>query len=147
MSGASECWLWTAYVDRDGYGRFGIGQRVFGAHRIAYMLGNYANEIGGMQVLHTCDNPPCCNPSHLYLGTPVDNARDRVLRGRSRDMKGTNNTSAVLTLGKVRMIRAMWHSDKFLQRELACAFSVSESCVAHVVTGRTWKENEDDGQK
>lgn len=80
---SSDCWLWTGATDKDGYGDthyVGIGKK---AHRVAYALSIGPIPSGGC-VLHRCDTPRCCNPEHLYLGTPADNARDREERQRGR---------------------------------------------------------------
>lgn len=80
------CWLWTRATDRRGYGRFGIGPaancRMFGAHRVAMALTGTIppDDLFGC---HHCDNPPCCNPAHLFLGTCADNCADMVAKGRS----------------------------------------------------------------
>jgi hypothetical protein len=75
---ADECWLWTGCCDTAGYGRAGKRER---AHRIAYQIA-HGPLPDGVLVRHTCDNPPCCNPGHLRLGSFADNTRDMVERGR-----------------------------------------------------------------
>jgi len=78
-----ECWLWIAATNDDGYGifRWPSAGRMIGAHRAAWMLehGEIANDL---QVLHRCDNPPCVNVAHLFLGTQVDNILDMCHKGR-----------------------------------------------------------------
>ncbi len=78
-----ECLEWTGTRNPHGYGRFSRRGRQELAHRVAYELA-----VGpipdGLQVLHRCDNPPCVNPTHLWLGTPADNAHDRDTKGRRR---------------------------------------------------------------
>jgi len=64
-----------------GYGRFTIGKRIFGAHRLSYMLA-YGSIPDGLFVCHRCDNPPCVRPEHLFLGTPIDNIKDSLAKGR-----------------------------------------------------------------
>lgn len=80
----SGCWLWTGNVNHKGYGQIGIGSDgMRSTHRVAYEA--WRGEIhDGMSVLHACDMPPCCNPSHLFLGTHQDNMTDRWLKGRYR---------------------------------------------------------------
>lgn len=89
--GVDECWLWTGARDVSGYGVFRIEGRYYKAHRVVYSLEHESIELRGPKdryakalVLHHCDNPPCCNPKHLYLGDLWDNARDKVKRNRWR---------------------------------------------------------------
>lgn len=82
---SGDCWLWTASTDRKGYGKIGSGadRRTLIASRVAYEL-----QIGpipeGLNVLHTCDTPPCVRGSHLFLGTQLDNIHDAIHKGRFR---------------------------------------------------------------
>ncbi len=73
-----QCWPWKGCTEKSGYGRAGKRER---AHRIAYMLANGQIPAGAV-VRHACDNPPCCNPAHLSIGSHGDNSRDSVERGR-----------------------------------------------------------------
>ncbi len=78
-----SCWEWRGARSGDGYGTFQLPNKLIGAHRMAYIL--YKGEIpAGLCVCHKCDNPICINPEHLFLGTVVDNNRDRDTKGRGR---------------------------------------------------------------
>jgi len=84
VRGADECWPWTACRNQvTGYGRVSFRGNYYHTHRLAFSLSR-GNPPSGLCVLHHCDNPPCCNPFHLYVGTHGDNARDRENRGRGR---------------------------------------------------------------
>lgn len=79
----SGCWEWLGRRNKQGYGLFKVGSQHFRAHRYAYQLAH--GEIpDGKMILHSCDNPPCCNPDHLRPGTALENANDVALRGRRR---------------------------------------------------------------
>lgn len=86
---ANGCWIWQLRKSRLGYGRVNAPPndrrrgRIMTAHRFAYEV--YVGPIPpGMFVCHSCDNPPCCNPAHLWLGTAADNTRDMIAKGRGR---------------------------------------------------------------
>lgn len=77
----SQCWIWSLARDKDGYGVAHVGRKNIRAHRVSYEA--FIEQIPeGMGVLHKCDNPPCCNPQHLFLGTNQDNMDDMVIKGR-----------------------------------------------------------------
>lgn len=77
----SGCWLWKGFRSYLGYGQITVQGKTWPAHRLTYTL--FKGEIPeGMQACHTCDNPPCCNPDHIFLGTASDNSRDSQSKGR-----------------------------------------------------------------
>lgn len=76
-----ECWEWKYSRIKTGYGNFHFGRTKLKAHRVSYLI--FVGKIpDGICVLHRCDNPPCCNPAHLFLGTHLENIRDAVAKGR-----------------------------------------------------------------
>lgn len=77
----SGCIEWSGFTDRDGYGQFGANRKKIATHRLAWEIANGPIPDGG-QVLHRCDNPPCCNPAQLFIGTHADNMTDRLDKGR-----------------------------------------------------------------
>jgi len=138
----SGCWEWTAAKDKDGYGRFGNYRERGMAHRWAWRL--WRGEIPGrLQVLHTCDNPGCVNPDHLFLGTQAENMHDmkRKSRGRTLPAPGSQNGRAKLTEADVRRIRSVYvpGSPAFGCRALAREYGMFETTIYQAITRKTWR--------
>jgi hypothetical protein len=130
------CWEWQGGVTRWGYGRIGKGGRDAGwesAHRVAWKLTH--GDTGDLYVLHSCDNPPCCNPDHLFLGTPKDNTQDMVQKGRHRTAKGDAHSSSTLTDAQVGEMRALYPTTVHTFRELGALYGVSKEQARRVVRG------------
>lgn len=94
--GPDACWEWTAGRDVKGYGSYHIDGRAVKAHRHAHVLVN-GPIPGGYLVCHRCDNPPCVNPAHLFVGTHRDNALDAKAKGRTRAPRGAAHPKAKFT--------------------------------------------------
>lgn len=133
-----ECWEWKGYRDAHGYGIFGKNHGILvRSHRFVYEI-TQGKIPDGMIVCHKCDNPPCCNPSHLFLGTPADNSRDCKLKGRARGPKGIDNASAKLTTNDVLEIRRLW-SVGVKPVAIASAYSVDQSSIWNIIKHKTWR--------
>lgn len=134
---AKECWPWIGYSPDDGggYGRVTIRGIGFIAHRVAYFIAT-GKDPEEMRVCHSCDNPPCCNTAHHFLGTDGDNMRDRTQKGRSP--KGIKNGRAKLTEAQVREIKAMLASKQFSQQEIADRFGVNQTMIGFIHRGVQW---------
>src|SRR4249920_2252189 len=81
-AGENECWLWNAHCNACGYGTIQLDGRSLLAHRVVYEITHGSIPVG-MNVLHRCDNPACCNPAHLWLGSQVENIADMNAKGRN----------------------------------------------------------------
>lgn len=148
--GSSACWPWTgARMGRHGYGHFTIGSRSIPASRFSLELALGRRLAAGMLACHTCDNPPCCNPLHLYEGTPSDNARDAMDRGQwsppafvtrprpDQMARGTQVNTAKLTEALVREIRRQYAGGLSSTR-LAAAYGVVPSTIQRIVKRTYW---------
>lgn len=163
---ASGCWEWTGARFPFGHGRCTHFGRTMGTHRVAWLLFRGGIPTGKC-VLHKCDNPPCVNPDHLYIGTKADNVRDAETRGRARHpagdangsrtkphrrahgerngsvthpgiRKGARNGRAKLSGGDVQNIR-MSYAAGARQTDLAETYGVSQSTISSIVRLETWQ--------
>jgi hypothetical protein len=107
------------------------------AHRVAWEL-THGPAAPELFVCHKCDNPPCCNPAHLFLGSPADNVVDMVRKGRNNALRGEQHKRAKLCRADVAEIRALYATGQYTQRQLGDAFGVSNGQVSSVVRGEAW---------
>jgi hypothetical protein len=133
-----RCWAWTGAREGKGYGRFQTDSgRFVKAHRYAWELANGPTPVG-LYVCHHCDHPPCVRLDHLFLGTALDNARDRDAKGRLDDRRGARNGNAKLSEADVRQIRARAAAGE-TQTNLGQAFGVGQTTVSEILAGKKWK--------
>lgn len=124
---SGDCWIWTAYRGITGYGIVGVDRRVQKAHRVAWQL-THGPIPHGACVLHRCDNPPCVNPAHLFLGTQAENVADRDAKGRHVPMSGERHGCAKLTTDQVIAIRA----DPRIHRLIAADYGVARTVISRI---------------
>lgn len=141
--GDSGCWEWQASRSALGYGyfRMSMDEWMWLAHRASWVFANGPIPTG-MLVCHHCDNPPCVNPMHLFLGLDRDNTADRVRKGRSSRRgapAGEANGSAKLTSEDVRQMRSLYTPGFVSFRELGERYGVSAGQARRVVRGLRWK--------
>lgn len=137
----TKCWSWTASFKPNGYGQFHMGGkhgRTLYSHRLAYELAHGAVS-DGLFVCHKCDNRACCNPRHLFLGTPADNNADKVNKGRASggSFQGERHPLSKLTDEDILYIRDNWipGSSKV---EMASRLGVSLTTLYYAANGGTW---------
>jgi hypothetical protein len=127
-----DCWLWKEHVDKDGYPPFRLRRHRYKAARIALFLVT-GRDPGDLLACHTCNNPRCCNPAHLYPGTQSENLRQAVEQRRA--FIGSINGNAKLSGADVQLIRASSEPGPVLARR----FLVSKPTIYSIKKGRTWK--------
>lgn len=131
-AGPDGCWPWLAGRNHQGYGRFRIGGRgspTAHAHRVAWEVANGAIPAG-LLACHQCDNPPCCNPSHLFLGTTPDNVADRDSKGRTASGERSGR-SKHLDHDRIFALRA----EGWSQERIAQAVGCSQTRVGQILRG------------
>lgn len=143
-SSIDSCWLWIGAQDGYGYGQLATGSMIDGsrrrerAHRIAYEL-----TIGpipdGLEVLHKCDNPPCCNPTHLFLGTQTQNIEDMKRKGRAKSLQGEAKSNAVLSDEIVCKLRILYEQGGISQRKAGRLLGLNENTAKAALSGKSWK--------
>lgn len=152
----SPCWIWMAYKNNYGYGQFGVGDKILSAHRIVWTLAHCPipndNNSHGICVLHRCDVTSCVNPDHLFLGTQIDNIRDRDSKGRGNHTRGEKhhmrihpekargeaNGRAKLTIEQIIDIRTIYAAGGTTQRHLATQFDISEPTINQIIRRKKW---------
>lgn len=138
--GDDECWPWTAGCTTAGYGSIGsggAGTPNLYAHRISYEFA-HGTIPEGLHVLHSCDNPPCCNPAHLFLGTQVENMADMCAKGRNVPPRAPPNNKHAAKLTKAQVAEIRQASGTY--RAIAARFGISRSNVGFIKTGKSWRE-------
>ena len=128
--GGDACWLYTGSKRSNGYGRLRVDWKHEAAHRMAVFYSTGVHPGDGF-VMHSCDNPPCCNPRHLSIGTHSDNMRDRSAKGRSPLHR------AVLNQAQADDIRGRLERGD-MACKLAREYEVSETCISRIKLGKTW---------
>lgn len=147
VRGSDECWEWKAARNRHGYGYFRYKSKHAKAHRVSWELTQ--GEIpDGINVLHRCDNPPCCNPAHLFLGTQAENMSDKVAKGRQqrgegcrakpeRRARGSRNGRA--TLNELQVVGMMArHLQGVSVAQVAREFNAPYKTVSSIIRGENW---------
>ncbi len=136
LIGTDECWLWMACCTKLGYGRFYFCHEQMSAHRASYIfsIGPIPDDLF---VLHHCDNPPCVNPAHLFLGTNADNVKDAI--NKSRWPVGDHHSQHRLTADQVIELRGRFLTDNITKKELAAEYGITDVMVGKIIRRERWK--------
>ena len=156
VRGPDECWEWMAGKFSDGYGTFSLGSRTpdsgttFRAHRVAWRIAK-GPIPPTLCVCHQCDNPPCVNPRHLFLGTIADNHADRSRKHRTASgdhggarthpecrPRGERHGMHKLTASQVLAIRAEYASGRVTQEALGHEYGVNHRHISNIVRRKSW---------
>lgn len=163
--GDDDCWDWTGHRSPSGYGRITIDYKGYRTNRLAWMVTN-GPIPDGLFACHKCDNPACCNPKHLFLGTHDDNMRDMAEKGRSAlgdrngsrlyperlargdknfyrmfpecALQGEKSPLAVLDDQTVRLIRFVYGNGGYTLTGLGKIFGVSFSTIHLIIKNKRW---------
>lgn len=131
IAGEDDCWPWKA-SKRNGYGQFTLGkdENRIPAHRMSYLL-SVGDVLDGLLVCHKCDNRPCCNPSHLFVGTDLDNVRDMISKGRRRrrNKLSQDDIPEIFKMGSLGI--AHW--------KIAGHFKVSRTAITRILLRQLWR--------
>lgn len=133
-----SCWTWTACITETGYGRFGAG-KLWQAHRYSWTI-EYGPIPAGHCVLHRCGNRLCVRPEHLFVGTKIENARDRASRGLYRSLRGEQHGAAKLTDRAVREIHSNYR--RGMGGEFARRYNVSADLITSIARRKHWRHVE-----
>jgi DNA-binding CsgD family transcriptional regulator len=148
-SGDNECWEWQGLKTKWGYGEISINKVHYRAHRLVYEVSNNLvlrrdrrQSSESQIVMHSCDNPGCCNPRHLFLGTPKANTRDMMRKGRRANFEGERGQHAKLTNAQAEEIRQLCRL-KVPQKEIALKYGVSVPTVSGIKWNRVYKVHDE----
>ena len=133
----NDCWGWKGIFFKAGYGQMWFMGKQINASRVSWIIhnGSIPNKLW---VLHKCDNPPCTNPDHLFLGTCSDNVKDMIKKGRKKISMGIDKKNSKLNNEKVIEIRKLIEQ-KTPYKEISQKFSISIASISGIKYNRSWK--------
>lgn len=135
-SSDKDCWPWMRSYNKGGYGVTGFFRHTLTSHRVAFRI-TYG--FWPKFACHTCDNPPCCNPSHIVNGTPKWNTRDALYKGRWNPPHGERCAQSKLVADQVLEIRRLYASGGITMDALGEKFKITSSGVSNILTRKNWK--------
>lgn len=134
-----DCWEWTAYKNRSGYGVFIINNKTFSTHRLSWMFYNGPIDADKL-VCHKCDNRSCVNPNHLFIGTYKDNTQDMINKNRQKPPLGQKNAFSTLLNSQVIEILNNVINGKYNSvSEISDHYNVGLDCIYQIFKEINWK--------
>lgn len=132
-----ECWIWKGAKTTAGYGVLRVNYKPRYTHRLMWMLHNKTNIPKKDCICHSCDNPPCCNPAHLFLGSQADNLKDARDKGKMEMARGINHHATELSEDDIRQIRYLGQT-KMTHKDIGERFGTTRMSVNDIIHKRTW---------
>lgn len=133
------CWLWTSSRSKHGYGHLRWKNKYISAHRASYML--FHGEIQkNLVVCHKCDNPPCVNPDHLFIGTRKDNMQDMIKKGRAHFVAQYNHPMKKINFDIAEKIRMLIKNKEKSICEISKEFNLSKDYIYNIKNNKVWKK-------
>lgn len=129
----TPCWIWQGSRMSGGYGNLTFHSESMTAHRASWIVHKGPIPVN-LNVLHKCDNRPCINPDHLFIGTQAENLQDMVNKGRD-----ALRNKAILTSEQVLVIKQLLIAGKHSQYEIGDMFGVSRSTILNIHLGHNWR--------
>jgi hypothetical protein len=133
--GPDDCWEWQKNKKSTGYGTIRIHRKTWSSHRVSWII--HFGDPGDLLVCHKCDNRPCCNPNHLFLGTTADNTQDMMKKGRGKNV-GESHARAKLTEADVIEIRKRLANGE-RHKDIGDLYGVDSTTICNINTGKRWK--------
>ena len=137
MIGTDECWEWQAGCTKDGYGQFYVDAKNVKANQFSYTI-TIGKVPKGLCVCHSCDNRKCVNPSHLWVGTILENNQDMAKKGRASSQKGADHPMHKLNEDDIMKIRSLYRGGNYTQAQIAGLFNVSNKEISLIVLYKRW---------
>ena len=137
VKNAEDCWNWLGAINKDGYGRPRFKGQLIYSHRLSLQYSEPNLDLTGKVVMHICDNPKCCNPKHLLVGTHADNQSDKFKK--NRQAKGEKNGMSLLTKEKVLEAREKYKKGDITYKKLAEEYKVCKDTMQKAIRGINWK--------
>ena len=138
-----DCWEWSGAKKPKGYGNVRVNKKYLLAHRVAFELATGIEIPKGLMACHMCDNPSCCNPSHLMLGTLKSNTYDMLIKGRQGFHKnkaiGERNNQCKLNPEKIIKIRHLHFEEGYTLKKISGIFGVSPTSIGAIINNKTWR--------